>query len=621
MDHFKNRRLLIVGVMFTLIGILVIRLFYVQVVAEEYKQFAEQNSKKTRIQFASRGLIYGRDGTLLVSNEPVYYLKVNLSKVEAFDTTLLCEILKVDKDFMLEKLATFKPGQLAYYKEFDIYKLMDKSQYAQFQERRFLFRGFRAQPHTQRKYHQPIAANVFGYLGEVNKREMADQPGEYVLTEQIGKEGLEKYYEDVLRGRKGREYVIVDKYNRVQGKYFDGKEDVKPLPGASLITTIDPELQAYGEKLMQNKMGAVVAIDPNTGEILALVSSISYPPELLVGRKRMENYPKLSTNKWKPMYNRAIAAKYAPGSTFKTIMALVGLQEGVIHTQSTFNCQMGYHIPGLSVGCHEHQNYLNLEQSIAQSCNAYYCNVFRLVIDQPKFAYTEEGFANWYQYMRQFGMGAPLGIDLPGETSGDLPSVETYNSIYPKGSWRSSYIISLGIGQGEIGLTPLQMANFTAAIANRGFYYQPHLVKEQQFADSTHRPTFTKNTISIDRKHFDVVVDGMEQVFISGTARWYSLDSVVQCGKTGTAENPHGDDHSNFIAFAPKDNPQIAIAVVVENAGFGSTWAAPIASLMIEKYLGLNAERKWFEDKMLEKDFIHIPDSAEMDSLTESLVE
>lgn len=613
-DIFKSRRILVMTVILFMFSILLFRLFYVQVMAEEYKQFAENLSRKENPLWPSRGLIYDRNGELLVSNEPVYHLQVNASKTGVFDTMLLCNILGIDKEYVKKKLIWAKSSVFRRYKDQDFYNLMSAEQYAQFQERRFDLRGFVAQPRTQRKYHHPIAPHVFGYLGEVNEKEMDAAQDYYLLGEQIGKDGLEKQYETKLRGKKGKEFIMVDNYNRKLGQYFDGELDELPEPGFVLHTSLDHELQLYGEQLLANKLGSLIALDPRTGEILALVSSVSYDPALLVGRKRLENYPTLSTDKNKPMYNRAVAGTYAPGSTFKPLMALIGLQEKVIHPGSTFSCKMGYHMRGLSVGCHAHRNHLNLKESIAQSCNAYYCNVFRLVIDQPRYKTTEKGFSVWYDYLSQFGLGQKGGIDIPGEKSGILPSVELYDKIYPKGSWRSSYVISLAIGQGEITTTPLQMANFTAALANRGFYYPPHLVTKVSYGDSISTVEYQKREISIDQKHFETVVEGLEEVFISGTARWYKIPDIDMCGKTGTAENPHGEDHSNFIAFAPKDNPVIAIAVVVENAGFGSTWAAPMASLMIEKHLTDSISKPWIEEKMLLKDFIHEVDSTDLEA-------
>ncbi|MCB0738506.1 MAG: penicillin-binding protein 2 [Bacteroidetes bacterium] len=609
-DLYKSRRILVIGLIGVLFSILIIRLFYVQIIDEEYKQYAENISRKEKYTFPSRGLILDRNGLILVGNKPIYHLRVTPKKVTPFDTLLLANLLGVDPSYIPNKFQEIKDDwRASSYKENDFYRMLTEEQVSKFQELKFEFRGFNLQAQTQRNYTYPIAAHTFGYLGEVNQKEIDESDKYYFPAEQIGKDGLEKHYEPLLRGQKGKALVIVDKYVREIGKYEGGQFDIPAKPGATLKSTIDAELQRYGEALLENKLGAIVAIEPSTGEILAMVSSVDYDPELLVGRKRIENYPKLVTDSLKPLYNRATSGVYAPGSTFKPLVALVGLQEGVIHSGSTFSCVGGYNI-GIHVGCHAHRNHLNLKESIAQSCNSYYCNVFRITVDQSKYKTTEAGYRNWHKYMTEFGLGQKTGIDIPGEKTGSMPSVEFYDRVYPKGSWRSSYIISLGIGQGEISTTPLQMANFTAVMANRGYYIEPHFVKQIVYDDSTHNLEYEKHVTSIDKKHYDIVVEGLREVFITGTARWYNVDSLFMCGKTGTAQNPHGEDHSNFIAFAPQNNPKIAIAVVVENAGFGATWAAPIASLMIEKYLTgeISEKRKWIEEKMMSKDFIHKPE-------------
>lgn len=604
-DKFSNRSGSIIAIISVLGLILIARLIYIQVFAEEYKQFAEQNTRSERTILPSRGLILDRNNKRLVSNETVYDLIVVLKQMKPFDTMALCSLLEIEKSYLKSKFSTYR-AQSRYYTPTVFLRELPAKMVARFQERQFDFRGFYVQSRIGRRFEYPVAAHVLGYLGEVTKDDIEASGGYYQLQNYIGKSGLEKKYEQVLRGKKGHQYLVVDKFNREIGSYSNGDFDEDAIPGQTLMATIDVDLQAYGELLMRNKIGAIVAIEPATGEILAMVSSPGFDPTKLVGRNRTEFYPIISTDPNKPLYNRAITGTYPPGSTFKPIMALVGLQEGVITADTRFPCRMGYTIPGLHVGCHAHTSNLNLKESVAQSCNAYYCHTFRNTIDQDKFGSTEEGFVNWQDYMKRFGLGIKLGVDIPNEISGIIPTVEKFDGIYGAGRWRSSYIISLAIGQAEISLTPLQMANMTAVIANRGHYYTPHLVK----APITN--AIERNEVGIDQKHFETVVGGMEEVFISGTARWYGLKDLIQCGKTGTAENPHGEDHSNFIAFAPKGNPKIAIAVIVENGGYGSTWAAPIASLMMEKYLTDTITRPHFETKMLEKDFIHVADTAKV---------
>ncbi|MBI3141805.1 MAG: penicillin-binding protein 2 [Bacteroidetes bacterium] len=601
-DRFDNRFRNVVVIVTVLSAILLFRLFYIQLVAQQYKQFAEENTRSRKTVLPARGLIYDRNGKRLVTNETVYDLIAVLKQIEPFDTHKLAEILGLDTSFfsaMCQKLADEK----RYYTPTVVLRELGNDVVARFQEQKFNFRGFSVKARIGRRFDAPVAAHLLGYLGEVDESDIASSDGYYELQHFIGKSGLEKQYETVLRGEKGYEYKVVDKFNREIGSYANGQFDIQAKAGTDLVSTIDLELQAYGELLMQNKIGAIVAIEPSTGEVLALVSSPSFDPSLLVGRKRSHNYPVIAADPNKPLYNRAITGAYPPGSTFKPIMALIALQEGTIVPTTTFSCHMGFTIPGLHVGCHDHPNNLDLVQSISQSCNAYYCHSFRNTIDHSKFANTEAGYRAWYDHLTRFGLGGLLHLDIPNESGGVLPTAEKFDNIYGKGRWRSSYIISLAIGQAEINLTPLQMANMMAVVANRGYYYDPHLVR------SPMPQGLGLHHTAIDKRHFEPVIEGLAQVFLSGTARWYQLPDIAQCGKTGTAENPHGEDHSNFIAFAPRDNPKIAIAVVVENGGFGATWAAPIASLMIEKYLTGQVARAHAEKRILEKDFIHLPDT------------
>jgi penicillin-binding protein 2 len=421
------------------------------------------------------------------------------------------------------------------------------------------------------------------------------------MGDNMGLSGVEKAYETPLRGQRGVKIVMVDVYNREKGSFEGGKYDTASVLGRSLTSSIDADLQQYGEKLMQNKIGAVVAIEPATGEILSMISAPTYDPNLLVGRNKKKNYPKMALDTLKPLYNRATMAKYPPGSTFKLLNALIGLHEGVINENTLFGCSRGFHFGGLTVGCHPHASPVNLKFSITTSCNSYYCNTFKSILQ--KYPKTAIGFNVWRNHVMSFGLGQKFPTDLPQESSGNVPTVKYYDKYHGSGRWNAITVISLAIGQGEMGVTPLQMANFCTVIANRGWFYPPHVIKEVDGGkiDSNLR---TKRYTKIEREYFDMVVDGMRNVVMNGTGRIAQLDSLTICGKTGTAQNPHGKDHSIFIAFAPMDKPKIAIAVYVENAGFGATWAAPIASLMMEKYLRREVKRPEMEKRIFEANLL-----------------
>jgi penicillin-binding protein 2 len=442
-----------------------------------------------------------------------------------------------------------------------------------------------------------------GYIGEVSQGEIDKSPY-YKMGDYIGKSGVEKAYEDELRGKKGLKVSMVDVFNRVKGSYADGNFDTIAIPGNDLYLTIDAELQAYGELLMRNKKGSIVAIEPATGEILALITSPAYDPNLLVGRVRSKNYNLLYEDTLKPLFNRALLAMYPPGSTFKPLMALIGLQEGVLNRNTRYPCAGESALP---IKCsHNHYSPLDLTHSIEQSCNPYYWNVFKSVIDNPKYGSTREGFEKWRDYLESFNMGKTFGTDLLVERSGNVPRSEYYDKYFGKNVWRSMTIRSLSIGQGELLITPMQLTNMTAIIANRGFYYPPHIVKSVKRDGRVEDLEFEKKVTMVDPKNFEPVVEGMYLVYNGehGTGRWYVHDSIVMCGKTGTVQNPHGDNHSVFFAFAPMDNPKIAISVIVENGGYGSTYGTPIATLMIEKYILGDFKKPWFEKKMLEADLI-----------------
>ena len=465
----------------------------------------------------------------------------------------------------------------------------------------FLFPGFEVQPRMVRSYVRPIAAHMLGYVGEVNEAMMKQNPY-YQLGDYIGISGIERSYEEQLRGVKGTKIYMVDVHNRIQRSYEEGRFDSVAQMGRDMTCTIDADLQEYGERLMQNKIGSVVAIEPSTGEILAMVSAPSYDPGLLVGRARSNNYKILHRDTLQPLFNRSIMALYPPGSTFKVVNALWGLQEGVVQPSTRYACHGRYPI-GRGVGCHNHFSPLNLSQAVQTSCNTYFCYVFRNILDNSKYESIRQSFDAWANAVRSFGYGRKLEVDLPNELGGVVPSSSVYDRVY-RNVWSSLTVISLSIGQGELLVTPLQMANLVSTIANRGYYITPHIVKSIAGQEGI-MPKYTqKHHASVDSAWYSYIIAGMEQAVngdasSGGTARWVTLPGADICGKTGTSENPHGNDHSVFFAFAPKDNPKIAIAVYVENAGFGATWAAPIASLMIEKYLNGEVKRPWMESRIL----------------------
>lgn len=593
---------------FSFLGLIfILRLFSMQVMDDSYKAFAENNYLHKEVQFPARGLVYDRNGLLMVYNDATYDLMVVPKKVGEIDTNAFCKLLKITKEGFIKRMKKASKTPL---KSSVFEKQISQRTYALFQERLFDFLGFYVEIRTDRRYKTTHAAHVLGSIGEVNDKDIAESEDYYRQGEYMGKSGIEKSYEEILRGTKGVKKAIVDVHNRTVGSYAEGQYDTAAIAGTSLYTTLDAKLQAYGEALLNGKVGSIVAIEPATGEILALISSPAYDPNLLIGRERGDNYMKLLNDPIKPLYNRPLSAPYPPGSIFKAIEALVAQQEGVLRPETQYTCGMGYRVGGHTVKCsHHHISPLPLRPALMHSCNPYFCHVFRSIVDQKRYGTFEDSYNNWYKHIQSFGIGKRLGIDLYGEAKGILKTADYYNNIYGKGGWKGSTIISLAIGQGELGVTPLQMANVMAIIANHGYYITPHVLKYVGKKGEKGKE-FEKQFCSVDPKYFPVVVEGLADVVKSGTARVAQIDSVEVCGKTGTAQNPHGKDHSIFFAFAPKENPKIAIAVVVENSGFGSTWAAPIASLMMEKYLFPDRviKRKALEDKMLNTNLIN-PDT------------
>ena len=594
-DAFINRKYVIMALIVLASLCLIIRLFIIQVVKDSYKLSADNNVLRYVTQYPARGLIYDRNGKLIVFNQAAYDLMVVPAQASKIDTTGFCNLLGITGELFRERMKAAinysKRAPSVFLKQISV------ETYARLQEKMFMYPGFYVQPRTLRKYSKPVAAHVLGYESEVDdgitRKDPYYKPGDY-----IGKSGIEEAYEKELRGRRGVKIFLVDVYSRVKGSYADGSKDTLAVQGTNIISGIDLDLQEYGELLMKNKRGSIVAIEPKTGEVLTLVSSPNYDPGLLVGRIRSENFAKLLADTLEPLYNRALMASYPPGSSFKPINGLIALQEQVISPSTLFGCHNGY----LFLACHSHRSPLNLEDAIMISCNSYFCQAFRKILENPKYPSVSEAYEKWKGYLNEFGLGNKLGTDFVNELSGFIPAGSYYDKYYGKGKWKALTVISMAIGQGEVGTTPLQMANMTAAIANRGYYYTPHIVKSIGTAGNIDTRFTTKHLISIDSINFEEIIKGMDAAVNGGagkTAGIAALKDIIVCGKTGTAQNPHGKDHSVFIAFAPKDDPKIVIMVVVENAGFGATFAAPIASLMIEKYLKGEVSNKDREQSML----------------------
>lgn len=592
-----SKRRYVITMIFLVTGIVfILRLFYIQVIDTSYIRSAKNNVLRHITQFPARGLIYDRNGKLMVYNEATYDLMVIPNQMKNIDTLEMCRLIGIDLQTFRDRMkkirtySTFRPSVFE--------KQISKEDYGYLEEKLYKYSGFYVQPRTLRKYAKDIAAHTMGYIGEVSPG-MCEKNPYYRSGDYIGISGIEKSYEEVLRGIKGSKIIMVDVHNREKGSFREGKYDTIAIMGKSLYTTLDMDLQEYGEKLMSNKLGSIVAIEPSSGEILSLVSSPTYNPNLLVGRVRSQNYDTLSKNPLKPLFNRALQAQYPPGSTFKLVHALIALEMGILNPGTRYGCSMGYSSGPIHVGCHQHAGPLDLIQSIAQSCNAYYCHVFRTILDHPRGVKTGTTYTTWRNYVTRFGFGSKFDTDIPNTLGGLIPENNYFDKIYGKNRWRFLTIVSLSIGQGEILTTPVQLANLSATIANRGFYYSPHIVKyigdEKKKQDRFNQ----RYQVPINARNFEIVVEGMHQVVESGTAHYYKMDSIPICGKTGTAQNPHGEDHSIFIAFAPKNNPKIAISVIVENAGFGATWAAPIAMLMIEKYLTGKINKKEVEERMI----------------------
>ncbi len=583
------------------------RLFYLQIYDTSFQKLSENNAVKVLYDYPQRGYLFDRNGELLVTNQPSYDVMVIPRDVKTIDTLEFCQLLKIQKsDFLdiMAKAKTYSPRLPSV-----VIPQLNKADYAYLSEKMYKFEGFYIQRRSLRNYHVKNAANVLGYIAEVNDANIKANPY-YNMGDLTGKQGAEASYEEVLRGIKGVKHIQKDRFNRDIGAYKDGIFDTLPQRGHDITLTIDEQLQKYGEELMVNKRGGIVAIEPSTGEILALVTAPSYDPALLVGRDRSKNFTKLFYDTIaKPLYDRGLQGEYPPGSPFKTLTALIGLQEGVIDTEEPIYCYGGYNYGGShKLGCHHHPTPLAMIGGIANSCNAYFCTVYRRTIE--KYPTPQEGIDHWKAHLSSFGLGEYLGSDMPIGRKGFIPSSKFYNRAYkyPEYKWFATATISNAIGQGEVSLTPMQMANFVATIANKGFYYAPHIIKNINGPDTIPKAYTTKHITTVEPQYFEPVIEGMHEVYTRGTASSIQIPGIEICGKTGTAENytkingkkTQLTDHSIFVAFAPKDNPKIAIAVFVENGYWGSRWAGRIAGLMIEKYLKGEITRTDMEKYVLE---------------------
>ncbi len=568
--------------------LIIARLFYLQILDDSYIKKSDNNAIKIKYEYPERGYIFDRNGKLMVANQPAYDIMVTPNDIKELDTLALCELLKIDTVYFNERIKKAKVYSPRLPSIF--LPSLSKKEFAAFQEKIRRFKGFDIVKRSLRDYQVHVGANIFGYIAQVNDA-IIKKDHYYKSGDLIGKQGVEQMYEEILRGQKGVKYFQKDRYGREIGSFKEGKYDTLAIPGRDITLTIDAALQEYGEKLMFEKRGGIVAIEPKTGEILALVTAPNYDPALLVGRDRSKNYTMLFRDSIaKPLYDRGLMAEYPPGSPFKILTGLAALQEEVVDENSVFVCHHGFSYGrGAFMKCHD-SGANRLHEAIYKSCNTYFGNAFRLTIDKYKNPNT--GIDVWANHMKSFGLGNFMGYDLPTGRKGHIPDSKYYKRYYPNGGWRSSTVISLAIGQGEISTTPIQLANMVATVANHGYYYTPHIVKEIK-GEKIDQAFTKRHTTTIDQQYFDPIVSGMFDVYNLGTASHLRVQGIDICGKTGTAENftkingvrTQLTDHSIFVAFAPKDDPKIALAVFVENGYWGAKWAGPIASLMIEKYL------------------------------------
>lgn len=583
----EYRRYVIAGVAIFIVTVYIIRLFTLQIMSDDYKKNADSNAFLKKVEFPARGVISDRNGKLLVYNQNAYDIMVVMNEEKGrLDTTEFCNSLGITKEFFIKRMEEIKdrnknPGYSRFTQQLFMSQLSEK-EFSVFQEKIYRFPGFYVQRRSVRQYTMPYAAHVLGDVAEVSAADIEEdsyyQPGDY-----IGKMGVEKSYEKQLRGEKGVQIMLRDAHGRIQGSYMNGKFDRRPVPGKDLTLSLDIKLQALGERLLEGKIGSIVAIEPSTGEVLCMVSSPTYDPRTVTGRKRGKMHAMLSRNPWKPLLNRSIMGMYPPGSTFKTTQGLTFLTEGIIGPGTSFPCHHGFYCRGLHVGCHGHASPISLVPAIGTSCNGYFCwGLYYMLGNRKKYKNVQEGMNTWRDYMVSMGFGYKLGIDLSGEKRGLIPNAQYYDKAY-RGSWNALTVISIAIGQGEVLLTPLQIANLGATIANRGYYYTPHVVKKvkgEQLEAKFREKHYTKAS----RRAYEYIVAGMRRAVTGGTCRAADRADYEVCGKTGTAQN-HGQDHSIFMGFAPMNNPKIAIAVYVENGGFGADYGVPIGALMMEQYI------------------------------------
>ncbi len=579
-------------------------IFSIQLLDDRYKQDADRNSTVYETIYPTRGAIFDRNGAVLVGNKVAYDILVSPREVKAFDTLALATALDITPEFIRGKMDEYHRKRASIgFQAVTMMRMVPAETYLRFEEVKYKFPGFRGQARGVREYPVNAGGNLLGYVSEVNQRYMERHPGEYRSGDYAGMTGIEAAREQDLRGEKGYHIYLRNALNQIEQPFKDGAMDKEAVPGKNITTTIDAQLQQYGQELMAGKVGSVVALEPSTGEILALVSSPGIDVEQLsdIGK----HYNEIVKNPYKPMYNRAVQASYPPGSVFKLVNALIGMQEGVLRPEMRYPCSHGYHYgAGHKLGCHGHRSPIDMTESIMMSCNAYYCYVLKNIVDNRKYDSPADGLDHWNEYVKSFGFGRKLGSDFPAELAGSIPSSRTYNRSYGRGRWNSTTVISLSIGQGEILATPMHLANLCATIANRGHYYIPHIVKASEGVEIDPR-FYERQYTLVDTTHFPKVIRGMwlavnAPAGAGGTARVAHVDSLDICGKTGTAQNPRGADNSVFICFAPKDNPKIALAAYVENGGFGAAYAAPIASLMAEKYLKGKTSRPELEKRMME---------------------
>ncbi len=583
----EYRRYVIAGVAIFIVTVYIIRLFTLQIMSDDYKKNADSNAFLKKVEFPARGVISDRNGKLLVYNQNAYDIMVVMNEEKGrLDTTEFCNSLGITKEFFIKRMEEIKdrnknPGYSRFTQQLFMSQLSEK-EFSVFQEKIYRFPGFYVQRRSVRQYTMPYAAHVLGDVAEVSAADIEEdsyyQPGDY-----IGKMGVEKSYEKQLRGEKGVQIMLRDAHGRIQGSYMNGKFDRRPVPGKDLTLSLDIKLQALGERLLEGKIGSIVAIEPSTGEVLCMVSSPTYDPRTVTGRKRGKMHAMLSRNPWKPLLNRSIMGMYPPGSTFKTTQGLTFLTEGIIGPGTSFPCHHGFYCRGLHVGCHGHASPISLVPAIGTSCNGYFCwGLYYMLGNRKKYKNVQEGMNTWRDYMVSMGFGYKLGIDLSGEKRGLIPNAQYYDKAY-RGSWNALTVISIAIGQGEVLLTPLQIANLGATIANRGYFYTPHVVKKvkgEQLEAKFREKHYTKAS----RRAYEYIVAGMRRAVTGGTCRAADRADYEVCGKTGTAQN-HGQDHSIFMGFAPMNNPKIAIAVYVENCGFGADYGVPIGALMMEQYI------------------------------------